>query len=65
MRQKPAHAIKEDEFDQKYFKHQREIIIEAYESLRTLRLVFPSHPKIKSANIEIPKWLKNHEIWEM
>ena len=40
LRQKPAHSVSENVFDQKYFKQQREIIIEAYEAIRLLRMIF-------------------------
>lgn len=63
MRQKPAHSVNEDVFDQKYFKEQREIIKSAYSAVRTLRLMFANHPKVRDAAIEIPDWLKNGKIW--
>jgi len=65
MRQKPAHLVNEDQFDQKYFKEQREIIIDAYSAVRTLRLMFANHPRVKSAEIEIPGWLQEGKIWTM
>ena len=40
LRQKPAHKVNTDSFDQEYFKSQRQLIIDAYDSLRTLRLIF-------------------------
>lgn len=63
LRQKPAHAIKEDVFDQKYFKEQRELIINAYDSVMTIRSIFSNHLEVKAANIEIPDWLEKGEIW--
>lgn len=65
LRQKPAHAINEDVFDQKYFKKQREIIIEVYEGIRTLRLILANHPKVKNAEIDIPDWLYKGKIWHI
>lgn len=65
MRQKPAHLVNEDQFDQKYFKEQREIIINAYSAVRTLRLMFANHPRVKSAEIKIPDWLQESKIWTM
>ena len=62
MRQKPAHIVNEDQFDQKYFKEQREIIIDVYSAIRTLRLMFANHPRVKSAKIEIPDWLQEGKI---
>ncbi len=63
LRQKPAHAFNEDQFDQKYFKEQREIILEVYIAIRTIRLLFTNHPKVGAANIEVPDWLYEGKIW--
>jgi hypothetical protein len=61
MRQKPAHAVDKDRFDQKYFKRQRELMIEAYQSMQTLRLIFAQHPK--GRDYKIPVSLKEGRIW--
>jgi len=63
LRQKPAHAIDENLFDQRYFKEQRELIIRAYSAIRTLRLLLANHYAVRRANIKIPKWLLEGEIW--
>jgi len=65
LRQQPAHSIKEDVFDQKYFKEQREIILNAYQAIRLIRLLFANHPKVRAAQIEIPDWLYEGKIWHM
>lgn len=62
LRQSPAHAIKEDVFDQKYFKDQRQLMIEAYDAMHTLRLIFQIHPNAKDYNV--PKWLSEGKIWK-
>ncbi len=61
MRQKPAHAVDEDEFDQSYFKQQRALIIEAYEATRTLRLILSNHPA--SNGLIVPDPLRLGKIW--
>lgn len=61
LRQVPAHCIDEDVFDQKYIKEQRELIKKAFDSIRTLRLIFMSHPSAKG--YEIPKWYQSNKIW--
>jgi len=61
MRMKPAHKVEPDIFDQEYFKKQRELMIEAYSAVRTLRLILANHPKTK--NYKIPEWLYKGEIW--
>ena len=63
QRQNPAHSIDEDIFDQIYFKKQREILIEGYSAIRTIRLIFANHPNVKSSNIKIPDWLFQGKIW--
>jgi hypothetical protein len=65
MRQKPAHLVNKDQFDQKYFKEQKEIIIDVYSAIRTLRLMFANYSRVKSAKIEIPDWLQEGKIWTM
>ena len=61
MRMKPAHEVDDNIFEQEYFKNQRELIIEAYGAIRTLRLIFANHPKAKT--YEVPDWLYKGEIW--
>jgi hypothetical protein len=61
MRMKPAHKVEQDKFDQKYFKKQRQLMIEAYSAVRTLRLILANHPRTK--NYIIPEWLYKGEIW--
>lgn len=59
-RQQPAHALDEDIFDQTYFSQQRELIIDAYSGVRTLRLLFANHLRVKG--YEVPVWLYKGEI---
>jgi hypothetical protein len=63
LRQKPAHAVNENVFDQKYIQDQRELMKRAYSALRVLRSMFARHPNVKAANIEIPDWLEKGLIW--
>jgi len=62
-RQRPAHAIDDDRFDQKYFADQRQILKEAYGAVRTIRLVFANHSAVKAANIDISQTLYEGKIW--
>jgi len=62
QRQKPAHAIESDVFDQEYFKRQRELIINTYKALRTIRLIFAMHPLVKQAKIDIPRAIQEGTI---
>jgi hypothetical protein len=61
QRQRPAHAIDENVFDQKYFRRQREVIIRAYEAVNTLRAIFAGLPKVKG--YKVPDWLQTGKIW--
>lgn len=63
LRQKPAHALDENDFDQKYFKEQRELVMDAYGAVRTIRLLLANHPKVEAAGIEISKYLREGKIW--
>ncbi len=63
LRQKPAHAVHENVFDQKYVHDQRELMVRAYSALRVLRSMFARHPNVKAARIQIPDWLEKGLIW--
>ena len=65
LRQKPAHAIKDDIFDQKYFKDQRQLVIEAYGAVRTLRLILANHPNVIGDPPEIGEYLYDGKIWDI
>lgn len=60
LRTKPAHSIEEDTFDEKYFKEQRELFIEAYSAVRLLRLILQNHPNADRS--KIPEWLYKGNI---
>ncbi len=52
-RQRPAHAVDPNEFDQEYFHEQRKLIIRAYNAVRTLRLLFANDPAVISADLKV------------
>jgi hypothetical protein len=62
LRQRPAHAIDENVFDQTYFQRQRDLIISAYQAVRTIRLLFANHPAARL--VEVPDWLFEGRIWD-
>lgn len=64
-RQKPAHSIEDNEFNQEYFKNQRKLIIDVYNSVRLLRMVFEGHPCVQASTIEVPEWLREGKIWNL
>jgi hypothetical protein len=55
-----AHDVHDDEWDDGYSARQRELMIEAYGALRTLRLILANHHATKS--IVVPDWLQKAEI---
>jgi hypothetical protein len=61
LRQRPAHALDDDVFDQQYFSEQRTLVVDAYKGLRNLRLLFSNHPA--TASVEITDWLVKPDIW--
>ncbi len=63
LRQKPAHSEREDDFDKKYFYEQRSLILDAYEAVRTLRLVLANHPSVKANPPKINDFLFDGKIW--
>lgn len=65
LRQKPAHSVQEDAFDQKYIKDQRKLILDAYGAVRTLRQILANHPKVKANPPDINEQLWKGEIWPM
>lgn len=65
LRQKPAHKINNNSFDQKFFHQQRETVIRAYEAVRTLRLILANHPRVEVNPPDIGEHLLKGEIWDI
>jgi hypothetical protein len=65
LRQKPAHKVNADVFDQEYFRKQREIVVNAYDAVRTLRLILANHPAVKANPPHISDHLFKGEIWDI
>lgn len=61
LRQKPAHAIKENEFDQKYVREQRELMKAVYRSVKILRQAIGCHPSARG--VEVDHHLEEGLIW--
>jgi hypothetical protein len=60
-RQRPAHRVEDNVFDETYYRQQRELIRGAYTSVRTLRQCFANHPRCR--DVEVPNWLFEGRIW--
>lgn len=65
LRQKPAHSIQEDAFDQNYIKDQRKLMLDAYGAVRTLRQILANHPRVKANPPDINEHLWRGDIWPM
>jgi hypothetical protein len=63
-RQKPAHAVDENAFDQTYFHDQRRLIMCAYTGVRTLRMMLENHPRVRVSDIEMHPVLREGKIWD-
>lgn len=60
LRQKPAHALTDNAFDQWYFHEQRDLMKRAYAAVRTVRQAFGLNPA--TSGIEIDEQLRRGEI---
>lgn len=63
LRQKPAHSPQENQFDQKYLHEQRALVMDAYDAVRTVRLVLANHPAVQRNPPEISENLFKGEVW--
>lgn len=61
LRQKPAHGIRADEYDEKIFKRQRQLMMDAYGALRFLRKLIASHPD--ATNVAVDPKVQAGKIW--
>jgi len=59
-RQPSAHAVLDDEYDEKYYEMQDDMILKAYKSLRLIRLLFANHPLVDSKCV--PDWVYEGRI---
>nr|WP_319537648.1 hypothetical protein [uncultured Methanospirillum sp.] len=60
-RQKPAHIVNDNSFDQKYLLMQKEIMIKVYTGIRNLRIILSTHPKMRGH--KLPYDLSGTNIW--
>lgn len=65
LRQKPAHNVNTNKFDQTIFKKQREIVINAYDAVRTLRMLLANHPAVRKNPPNISERLFKGDIWDI
>lgn len=63
LRQRPAHALDDNVFDQEYLRRQRNLADRAYQAVRTIRLLLANHPKTKG--IEVADTLRRGLVWDI
>jgi hypothetical protein len=61
LRQKPAHALRDNEYDRSYPKQQDDILGRACRALTQLRVIFWSHPRARE-RYSPPNWLDGDNI---
>jgi hypothetical protein len=61
LRQKPAHALEEDEYDRSYSAQQDALVGEVVRALTVLRLILWSHPRARERYAP-PDWLDGNAI---
>lgn len=63
-RQKPAHVLQTDAFDEAYYQHQQDLLVTAHDALRLLRTAFQGHPAVRPNEVAClprdsgPIWLQ-------
>lgn len=62
-RQKPAHRVEDNEFNQKFVAEQRELITHAYDAVHTLRMILENHPL--AGKDLVPDYLRKAKVWTM
>ena len=62
-RQKPAHTLTSEEYDETLFEEQRALFREAYSAVRTLRLLIQNHPAAAAVLEQMDQNVRNGEIW--
>jgi hypothetical protein len=62
-RSKPAHAVDDNRYDPALFEEQRELLIKAYDAVRTLRLILANHPKALPVLESMDPRVRVGDIW--
>lgn len=61
LRQKPAHSVRENTFDQSFFKEQGQLMKDLYRAVKVIRSILHLHPKASS--VQIDEHLEEGLIW--
>lgn len=60
LRQKPAHTVSSNKYDKTLITEQDNLINRAYEAIRTIRLIFANHSKVRDYKVD--NWLYEGKI---
>jgi hypothetical protein len=63
LRQKPAHSVNQDAYDESLFGTQRELFSEAYDAVRTIRLMLQNHPRGRAVADEMNQQVRVGAVW--
>ncbi|MDV3251123.1 hypothetical protein DevBK_07270 [Devosia sp. BK] len=61
VRARPAHIAEENTFDQVFLHQQRELMNDAYDVVRELRMYLENHPKVRGYTV--PDYLRRGLVW--
>lgn len=64
-RQKPAHTVQRNVYDQSYIHSQRDLVVQAYDAVRTIRMMIENHPNARPLQSIVSKELRNGLVWIM
>lgn len=62
-RQRPAHQVEDNDFDQKYVIEQRQIMDAAFNVVRMIRMILENYPNV--VGYEVEDWLRDPKIWKL
>jgi len=65
LRQQPAHSLKPNEYDNSFFREQRELFSRAYNALRILRMMMANHPATAPVTKAMDRRVYDGTIWHM
>lgn len=62
LRQRPAHSLVTDEYDEKYIQQQDELVQRVCRALSGLCMLLSGHPMAKTASYTLPDWLLESKV---
>lgn len=65
IRQKPAHTIQRNVYDQSFIHKQRDLIIQAYDAVRTIRMMLENHPNARDLQSMVSDKLRRGLVWQI